>query len=68
MIEGSTLECLLSSRTRHELYLSEKQLYKALRRLSEDVPLTELSVADQTSAMPAYSLCDGAGFLMCTQQ
>ncbi len=50
-IEGSILECLLSSNSLQELYLADNQLSGSLPRLSEDVPLTTLSVADQASAV-----------------
>ena len=50
-IEGSIPECLLSSNSLQELYLADNQLSGSLPRLSEDVPLTTLSVADQASAM-----------------
>jgi len=53
-IEGSIPECLLSSNSIQELYLADNQLSSSLPRLSEDVPLTTLSVADQASAMSCH--------------
>ena len=49
-VEGAVPECLLGSSALQELYLADNELSGSLPSLTEDVPLTTLSVADQASS------------------